>query len=71
MAFTKRHYALEAAVVLQSFAEFFTPIHIYKQRENRRRESLEKLITLHKARAVYLGRLEQNQNYCEKERPNK
>ena len=23
MAFTKRHYALEAAVVLQSFAEFF------------------------------------------------
>ena len=32
MAFTKRHYALEAAVVLQSFAEFFTPIHISKHR---------------------------------------
>ena len=32
MAFTKRHYALEAAVLLQSFAEFFTPIHISKHR---------------------------------------
>ena len=35
------------------------------QRENRLRDSLEKCITLQKARAVYLGRLEQNQNFSQ------
>ena len=33
--------------------------------KNRLRDSLEKFITLLKARAVYLGRLEQNQNFSQ------
>jgi hypothetical protein len=38
---------------------------IYTQRENRLRASLEKVITLHKARAVYFGGRGRNKNFTQ------
>ena len=48
-----------APVLTQALA-----VQLY-QRENRRRASLEKFITLHKARAVYLGGRGRNKNFTQ------
>jgi hypothetical protein len=53
---------LKAAKLQKLLWYFVIPL---SQRENRLRASLEKFITLHKARAVYLGGRGRNKNFTQ------